>query len=315
MKFQKSLFVFAAAIMVSHFALDHTAIAETDIRVDNITITGETMSVEDYKLSYTGPVDNRKEKFGLQTYRNTELQINSINIVNDEIMLDYEIEGYHTSLSGLLYNSSRKMDNIVAVFEDDASDHEVLFFEIAQGTQEINLLYNTELNGKPHMKFYFLDSQNNIYLFETALPQQFLSLTVCNTEFCDVYDDYLWYVNIVDAYDTQTAGDILYSTDLESEAIIKRNIAIAANQDVEHDASVETDMPKKSIIGIPKEYLKQPQRIAWGKEPMSFIRINILVDVMLQQVRDVFGAEFLEVWDIFRFFDFGFDTGSSYPYN
>lgn len=252
MKIKKSLFIFVAAIVISFLAFDYTVVANADIRVENVGVTGEKMSVDDYKMSYSGPMDERKDKSKLLTYQNVALQINSISIVNDEILLDYELEGFHTSLKGLLYNSSRNLDNIVAVFEDGASDYKVLFFEITKGTQELNLLYNTALNSKPHIKFYFLDSQNNIYLFETALPPQLLNLTISNTESCDVYNDYLWYVNIVDCYITQTGGDMLYSAcdddNLDSEAIIKRNIAIAANKDFEDDISVATTTPMGPMV-------------------------------------------------------------------
>lgn len=220
------------------------ASAETveTISVRDITIPGETMSVSDYKDLYGKPIAERKSKQEINTYQNATIKINEISISNEEITFDYEIGEFQETLEGALYNSSRNMNNIVAVFEDE-TDYDILFFEITKGTEEINLLYNTALNSKPHIKIYMKDTNDKMYLFETELPEQLINLTINNDNACDVYNDYLWYVNIAEAYQTTVntscaAMNIIDNSDPNYE--IKRNIAIASNTSYEPEMSVAT---------------------------------------------------------------------------
>ena len=197
---------------------------------EDIVVTGERMSLEDYKDLYSGPFDERKSREELLTYQSATLEIDAITVINDAIEFDYRLGTYEASMEGILYNSLRDQGSMVAVFED-SGEYEVLFFEISTGTQMFNLMYNRELNGKPHIKIYLRSSQDEMYLFETALPDSLSNLSLDKEEHCNIYDDYLWYVPIVDSYETDTHKDKLSeSDDMSSEDYIEQQIAIAGNR-------------------------------------------------------------------------------------
>ena len=251
-------------------------VSSVNISIENITVLGEKMSIEDYKKLYGRPVPERIKKDDLNSYQDISIHINSINIVDDTIKFDYKLENYQDTNTGVLYNSSRNLNNIVAVF-DDSSKYKVLFFEINKGNQEINLLYNNALNNKPHIKIYLSDSKKNIYLFETELPEQFSSITVQNSEHCDIYKDYLWYVNILDGYKSEVvnARDEINKTsslnienNIDSNEIIKQNISIAANKPY---------TPKNSDVSV-LATSKSTEPIMWGAKTIYEMTVTNGVD-------------------------------------
>lgn len=207
-----------------------------NITVENISVTGEKMKIQDYKDVYGKPFNERKSKDEIESFENISIQINSVVVNDNKIELDYQIGEYKKKISGSLYNSRRNMDNIVAVFDSD-EECDILFFEIVKGTQEVNLLYNTLLNGQPHIKIYLRDSLDYIYLFETNLPELFKNINISTSEECDVYKDYLWYLKIVDGYEVDnslvTEDYITIGMSQDETEQIKRNIAIAANKPYE----------------------------------------------------------------------------------
>ena len=233
---KKMIAMFTAMFFLITLAKDVSA-STIEMIAEDIVVTGERMSLEDYKDLYGGPFEERKSREELLTYQSADLEINAITIINDTIEFDYQLGDYEASMDGILYNSSRDMGSVVAVFED-SDPFEVLFFEISTGTELYNLMYNRDLNGKPHLKIYLRSSQDEMYLFETALPDSLLSLSLNKEEHCDIYDDYLWYVYIVDSYETDTYKDKLSeNSNMSFEDFVKQNIAIAANQPYEPDHS------------------------------------------------------------------------------
>ena len=231
-------------IFMIFFATGIIAFAENGkaVSVQNITISGESMSIVDYKDIYGRQIEDRKSKQEVNTYQNAVIKINEISISEENIIFDYEIGNYQETLIGNLYNSSRNMDNLVAVFKNE-KDFEILYFEITQGTELINLLYNTDLNGKPHIKIYMKDKDDIMYLFETELPEQFKDIMIDNEDTCDIYNDYLWYINFAETYITivDTSFETMsIADDADPNAAIKRNIAIASNTLEEYELPVAT---------------------------------------------------------------------------
>ncbi len=241
------------SIILNVTGLNAFAASNNKISIENIEIIGEKMAITDYKNLYGKPFSERSAKQELDSYQSATLQIDKITISNNQIIFDYSIENYREVLEGTLYNSSRNLDNIVAVFANK-TNYEVLFFELTKGIHEINLLYNTELNNQPHIKIYLKDNRDCIYLFETELPEQLSDISVDNDQHCDVYKDYLWYVNIVDAYETNTnrASPSAFNT-YDRNAEIKRNIAIASNTPYEPELSIATTTSTEPMMWGGKE--------------------------------------------------------------
>lgn len=226
--------ILSICLFITMTCYSSLSVSAQDIQIEDITIAGEKMSISDYKVVYGKPVNERTPKEQISSYQNKNLIIHSIDIVADQIEVDYQIDGYREAINGVLYNSQRNMNNIVAVFEC-TGEYDVLFFEITKGTEQINLLYNISLNNNPHMKIYIRDDEN-ILLFESELPLDLSLVSVDSNEYCDVYNDYLWYVNIVDSYVTNTNESSLAAINInesEPNAFIRRNIAIASgNQNI-----------------------------------------------------------------------------------
>ena len=210
---------------INSFSVSSDSISK--LEVNNLDIIGEKMSAEDYKDIYGKSLNDRSCKSESMSYQQIKIKVNRILVLNDNIVLDYQIAGYRETIKGILYNSRREMNNIVAVF-DCRGNYSVLFFEITTGYKQENLLYNIELKNKPHIKLYLQDSYDNILLFETELPTAFSSLTIKKSGFCDVNNDYLWYINIAEQYVKQPNSMILTSNNVIDENAIKRNIAIAS---------------------------------------------------------------------------------------
>ena len=135
------------SIILNVTGLNAFAASNNKISIENIEIIGEKMAITDYKNLYGKPFSERSAKQELDSYQSATLQIDKITISNNQIIFDYSIENYREVLEGTLYNSSRNLDNIVAVFANK-TNYEVLFFELTKGIHEINLLYNTELNNQ-----------------------------------------------------------------------------------------------------------------------------------------------------------------------
>ncbi len=241
------IMVFVLLFVSPNFVIAMT----TEVNVREISVIGEKMSVVDYKDLYGKPIGERSKKEELISFQSAVLTVNEISIINDSILFDYSISNHQQTVTGKLYNSSRDMNNIVAVFDDNTNNCEILFFEIAQGTQEVNLLYNQDLNGKPHIKIYF-QFLGNMYLFELALPNGFENIVVKHNDRCEITKDYLWYLNVVDGYKTTSNLDraaTMFIDDEDPNAVIKRNIAIASGaKSYDSQVSVATITPTTPMM-------------------------------------------------------------------
>ncbi len=242
--------ILAVCLLITMTSYSAISVSAQDIQVEYISILGEKMNIGDYRDVYGKPINERVEKQHTPSYQSKSLIIHSIDITAEQIELDYQIDGYREAINGVLYNSQRNMNNIVAVF-DCTGEYDVLFFEITKGNEQINLLYNTALNNNPHMKIYMRDDYDAIYLFESELPTELSAVSVASSEYCDIYNDYLWYVNIVDSYVTTTNETTMASilvNENDPNAIVRRNIAIASGNPNESMTTLATTTPTDPMI-------------------------------------------------------------------
>lgn len=89
-----------------------------------------------------------------------------------------------------LYNAG--VDASVGYLVDMLEDNASLLFQVFNGTEEdSSLLFHKELSGKPHMKVYLIDEEENMYFYEFELPSVFADVHADGEPKTKVYDT--WY--------------------------------------------------------------------------------------------------------------------------
>ena len=91
----------------------------------------------------------------------------------------------------------RGINSVIVEVNDDINGYEILLFEIFNDNDNNNLLLNQELEGKPHIKVY-LKNGNDIYLFESAMPEAFANLNASDYGEAKKFNDALWAAPLVD---------------------------------------------------------------------------------------------------------------------
>ena len=78
---KKMIAMFTAMFFLITLAKDVSA-STIEMIAEDIVVTGERMSLEDYKDLYGGPFEERKSREELLTYQSADLEINAITIIN-----------------------------------------------------------------------------------------------------------------------------------------------------------------------------------------------------------------------------------------
>lgn len=140
---------------------------------------GVSLSIEAFNQSLVGKPENRKSVKSQRSLHNLDLNLGEITLSDGSISFDANVGDTAISLSGPLhasYKVQNDMNSIVGDLTDATGNYKVLLFEIFNDTKNDNLLINHELNEKPHLKLYMLDSDNNILIFETDVPNTLSNL-------------------------------------------------------------------------------------------------------------------------------------------
>lgn len=132
----------------------------------------------------------------------------SYNTSTRVISFDAEItaNGEVTAMSaeGTLYNSYKKdhgINSIVGDLQDTTGQYEILRFEI-YNDNDLSKLYavNTPETATTPVLLLYLLADNELYLFETAIPSEMSAITLPNTPDCKTNEgaiDGFWFENIV----------------------------------------------------------------------------------------------------------------------
>jgi len=170
----------------SVFADDNTPkILNTVIEDQGISLT-----VEGFNETLVGRKENRKSLMSQKSLHKLDLKLGDFTLKDESVSFNANVGETAISLSGPLhasYKIQNDMNSIVGDLTDATGNFKVLLFEIFNDTQNDNLLINHDLNGKPHLKLYLLDSNNNILIFEMDVPETLNTLEA--KSFAEVEDN------------------------------------------------------------------------------------------------------------------------------
>lgn len=93
--------------------------------------------------------------------------------------------------------------------------------EIYNDSEIDRVIVNDKFRGKPHLKIYLEDDNENILLFETRIPETLNNVKIFDGEKADVLKDGFWFVDIIEPYEV---GEI--PVDAEMLKIVQENRAI-----------------------------------------------------------------------------------------
>ncbi|QNU66511.1 hypothetical protein EHE19_016875 [Ruminiclostridium herbifermentans] len=168
-----------------------------------ITEKGIALSVEDFNKAMTGPESERQPKESCSSYKTVDLQIKNLNLNGSTISFDanakYSGEKSDISASGSLYagfKAQNGMNSIVGNLEDLTGNFKILLFEIFNDSSKDNLLVKNEINEKPHLKMYLLDSNKDILFFEIELPKVLEQLNANAFSEGDSKNDLYWFTEL-----------------------------------------------------------------------------------------------------------------------
>ncbi|WP_223068313.1 hypothetical protein [Paenibacillus caui] len=166
--------------------------AESTPEITNTIIEdkGVSLTVDGFNQTLVGKKEKRKSLRSQKSLQNTDLQIGDLTLTDGNVSFDANVGETAISLSGPLhasYKVQNDMNSIVGDLADQTGNFKVLLFEIFNDTKDDNLLVNHNLNAKPHLKLYLLDSDSNILIFETDVPEALSKLDA--SSFAQVEDN------------------------------------------------------------------------------------------------------------------------------
>ena len=192
---------------------------------DSFNVSGYTMSEDYFKAAYGSNPADRKEILATrdgETKASANVRISNIEVKDNVISLSLNMGtgGKNIMIGGEMYASARTqygVNNIVVHAKCSDVDYDILLFEIWNDTDtDRQILYNTALNGTPHMKLYLQEASGKIHIFELNLPQELRGLNASSYTKADSSIDLLWPLKVVDATVTEipTSNAILEELNL-----------------------------------------------------------------------------------------------------
>lgn len=190
MKLKKiSSIILSIAMIISLLSLD--------VFAKKITATagnGTAMTVREFNQTYVGENNRNGGDMSNAISENDVLTIEYGDIIYTPETRNIQFGGIITrnglvseiELGGTLYNSYKKdsgINSIVGKLTDNTGRFDVLRFEIYNDT-DTSMLYalNTKANhNKPVLLLYLLDGEE-LYIFETEIPEAMAQITVADTE-------------------------------------------------------------------------------------------------------------------------------------
>ncbi|HEY2491709.1 MAG TPA: hypothetical protein VGI33_02075 [Paenibacillus sp.] len=191
-------------VMLFTFSIPAYASSENNTEINN----GVAMSIEQFDQLY-GQSDSKVDAIS-NSEKNASISLSEILIKDDTLsfkaIVDYDSQQKEVIASGKLYNSTKKtmgINSVVADLEDENNNFNIHLFEVFYGNQKArNLSLNSAIVDSsflesPHVNFYMTDSNNNVLLFEIAIPDELSNITVNNDEVTAAFKDYAWFINVL----------------------------------------------------------------------------------------------------------------------
>lgn len=155
---------------------------------------GAALSIYDFERAFVG---DQNYRVWSEYHINTYIKISNISILNNEIEINLKYfteSSYNTiSILGNLYRGARSENHIILIPQYINEGYDLLLFEIQNEYSFSNLFlpssYNLHyyLNYEqtmwyyiPHVRIYFIDSNDLVHLFEFEVPEIFKNFSAEN---------------------------------------------------------------------------------------------------------------------------------------
>ncbi len=171
-----------------------------------VYVSGISMTAEEFKNVF-GVAPEKQVSFQSVTDKNsgTEMSLNNIMVNGDLVNLNLQLlkngEVIDIPITGKLgagYKNEHNINSVIVQVDNSDSAYDVLLFEIFNDDEENNLLVDNTLEGQPHLKVYIQDEYDNIYLFESDVPESLSNLNANDYPKADKYSDILWATDLVE---------------------------------------------------------------------------------------------------------------------
>lgn len=193
-----------------------------------IQTSGVTMSAEDFKNVFSGNPNDRIDIANARSIAISSISIKNISIQDDEIKCIVNLivgnKEEKIPVEGKLrssYKSDKGKNSIIIEVDSMINGYNFLLFELYNDYGDNNLLVSTEKTlGNPHVKVYMQDEFENIYLFETTMPEEFSTLDATKYPRANKEKDAFWAINLVEGEEKEllTNNDILEELGVDIKA-------------------------------------------------------------------------------------------------
>lgn len=174
-----------------------------------VSLSGVSISATDFAKVFSGdPAERTVQLSDCSTP--CKLGVKDVSIAEEEISLEITVQkggqSHSLPITGKLSSSFKLEDGINSIIVEvnaEVKSYEVLLFEIFNDTEEDILLLESGngedgLQGVPHIKIYLQDDQDQVYLFEGALPECFSDLNASDYPKANSRkDSLLWAMDLV----------------------------------------------------------------------------------------------------------------------
>lgn len=176
---------------------------------DTIQADGIVMSTTDFKNTFSGEPSSRIPISKARSVSNASISLSNIVINNDTIDFTAVLTVNNTTttlpVKGKLSSGHKVQQGINSIIIDvsnTVNGYNFLLFEICNDSDKNDLLVANQKNtttfstNDPYIKIYMQDQNNNIYLFETKMPDVFSNLNANQFPKADKFKDSLWAVHL-----------------------------------------------------------------------------------------------------------------------
>lgn len=194
---------------------------------------GLKVSLEDFNHFYGTP--NSRDDVFFEADKNIQFSFNNINIVKDQINFSgtmiNESEKSEISISGELfqgYKQAEGVDSIVGDLREESGEYKIVLFEIYNAREYSKSITSQSFSYTPHIKLYFTDKNQNIYLVETEIPTELNDIQIQKSEKISTDKDFFWFMNVLQPTENKelvTTDELIhtlgaYNQNTDSSALI-----------------------------------------------------------------------------------------------
>lgn len=192
-----------------------------DISTNNnsIYIDGMKLSGHDFRSVFSGEPETRKRLSTSRTVQDLTVRMNNVIVQEDKIRFNiaFPVNGemVELTIAGNLcagFKAQHGFNSIIVNVPEPVGGYEILLFEIFNDTTDNEQIINSLTGGikdtqSSFVKLYIQDVEDNVYLFETAMPECFANMLAENYPNAPKNKDMLWATNLVEHKLSQIPAD------------------------------------------------------------------------------------------------------------